>query len=193
MSTNFTNAKALLLKNSVLLLTSIYYIPYNIVEIKENAFAYCSNLQTVVLSDKMTTIPRNLFYYCSRLKNIQWPTNLVTISDCAFEYSGLVNVVLPSTVKTIGSSAFEGCYYLESIILPEGLTTLNSNRVFFYCWSLKELVIPESVTSISSTDWLWVNCKSLKRLEINCRINDLYLEQMISLETLILKFDLLKI
>lgn len=58
----------------------------------------------------------------------------------------LLEVVLPSTLKTIGSIAFKSSP-LASITLPEGLETVGY-QAFYYSY-LPSVVIPESVTTIA--------------------------------------------
>ena len=68
------------------------------------------------------------------------------------------NVVYSSSVKRvrvgddcgIGQSAFYGCYNLDSISLPNGLTTFGS-QCFSYCYSLKFITYPSSMTTPSSS------------------------------------------
>ena len=72
------------------------------------------------------------------------------------EYSG--NVVIPESVTysgttysvtSIGSYAFDGCYGLTSIEIPNSVTSIG-DYAFEHCWSLTNIVIPNSVTSIGS-------------------------------------------
>ena len=66
----------------------------------------------------------------------------------AYTWQSQSNVVVPSTVKKIGSNAF--CYtYTKSVTLPEGLTTIGSSA-FYYC-HLSTITIPSTVTSIGSS------------------------------------------
>ena len=59
---------------------------------------------------------------------------------------------------TIGSSAFNNCYSLTSINIPEGVTSIG-NYAFVYCCSLTNITIPEGVTSIGSNAFSY--CTSL--------------------------------
>mgnify|MGYP003084382257 FL=1 len=47
-----------------------------------------------------------LFYRCEPLKKVILPENTTVISGYAFQYSGLTEVVIPNTVKTIRQYAF---------------------------------------------------------------------------------------
>ena len=59
----------------------------------------------------------------------------------------LKKIVIPSSVTSIGSSAFSGCSSLQSITIPSSVTSIGNNA-FYRCSSLKSITIPESVTSI---------------------------------------------
>ena len=52
-------------------------------------------------------------------------------------------------VAVIGKSAFEGCNYLTSVVIPEGVTTIGESA-FYGCSGLTSVEIPPSVTSIGN-------------------------------------------
>ena len=57
-------------------------------------------------------------------------------------------VVLPSTIKKIGSCAFEGCKYLTKVNLPEGLEEIGS---LAFAWTaIEELEFPKGLRFIDS-------------------------------------------
>ncbi len=58
------------------------------------------------------------------------------------------SIVFPSTLKTIGASAFSQCSYLKgTLVIPDGVEDIKRSA-FRYCVNLRRVVIPESVTSI---------------------------------------------
>ena len=63
-----------------------------------------------------------------------------------FSYSAVENVSLPSTLKRIEYSAFEGCKGLRNVSLPEGLEYIGK-RCFFRS-GLEEVVLPSSVRDV---------------------------------------------
>ena len=87
-----------------------------------------------------------------------------TIGNNAFNncYS-LTSVNIPEGVTSIGSSAFNNCYSLTSINIPEGVTSIG-NSAFVYCCSLTNITIPEGVTSIGSSAFSY--CFSLTSINI---------------------------
>jgi len=61
--------------------------------------------------------------------------------------------------KTIASGAFAYCNKVESIVLPDSITTVGS-LAFSECTALKSITVPSSVTEFSSD--AFKNCKALK-------------------------------
>lgn len=55
-------------------------------------------------------------------------------------------ILLPSTMVEIGTNAFSGCDSIRSLVLPEGVSIVNSSA--FDCDSLTSITIPSTVTSI---------------------------------------------
>lgn len=73
------------------------------------------------------------------------------VSDCDEAATG--SVTIPAEVKIdgvsykvkhIGNKAFDGCYYITDIIIPEGVTVIG-NHAFRDCISLENLYVPESL------------------------------------------------
>ncbi len=83
------------------------------------------------------------------IKNLVISEGVTRIGNLAFpELQELENVTLPSTLRSIGNSAFSGSL-MPAIILPEGLETIGANA-FGYCESLEKIRVPASVTYIGA-------------------------------------------
>lgn len=83
-------------------------------------------------------------------------------------YGWGTNIVIPSSldgykVTSIGEVAFERCYDLVEVIIPEGVTNI-SNNAFSDCGSLEKITIPDTVTSIGIGAFCW--CYSLQEIDI---------------------------
>ena len=89
--------------------------------------------------------------------------SVVSIGKDAFRYSWVAEVIIPDSVKTIGSHAFDQCAKLTKINIPYGITTIEAST-FYYCESLTSLTIPSGVTSIG--DNAFSMCESLKSITI---------------------------
>lgn len=75
------------------------------------------------------------------------PNTVVEIGPQSFYRSQIKNVIIPSSVKKIGSESFFACYNLEEVNLPEGLERIEW-RALYGCHKIKTIVVPSSVTFI---------------------------------------------
>lgn len=73
------------------------------------------------------------------------------------------NAIVENGVTTIGSYAFQPCYNLTAVTLPESVTVIG-NDAFFICSSLTSINISEGVTTIG--DRAFQNCSSLINIAI---------------------------
>lgn len=55
------------------------------------------------------------FYGCSGLTSLEIPSSMRTIGSQAFQASSLTEIAIPSTVTSVGSSAFRGCAALKTV------------------------------------------------------------------------------
>ena len=74
-------------------------------------------------------------------------------------------MIIEEGVETIGNSAFEACYNLRYLVLPEGLRTIGS-RAFVEMgswWSSakSKLVLPSTLTSIGEEAFSYARSLSL--------------------------------
>ena len=93
------------------------------------------------------------------------PSSVTSIGDSAFyNCSGLTNVVIGSGVITIGNDAFHGCRGLTSITIPDSVTRIG-DYAFCYCRDLTSITIPASVTSIGA--WAFAECNWVIELHIS--------------------------
>ena len=83
---------------------------------------------------------------------------VVMIGDSAFDGANFESIVVPGTVRSIGSRAFGSCLNLRSVKLREGIAEIGSNA-FDYCFSLSSITIPASVSNIG--DGAFSNCEKL--------------------------------
>jgi hypothetical protein len=70
-----------------------------------------------------------------------------SVTTSQYVAGGMRVVVIPSTVKTIGTGAFGNCTNLVSVMFPYGLKTIDAGA-FLGSSSLKILKLPRSVTNI---------------------------------------------
>lgn len=120
-------------------------------EIGNHAFIN-NNLQgELVIPEGVTRIGYNCFYG-NELSSIVLPEGLLRIDEWAFydNWRLCEPVVFPSTLQSIGASAFAGCSGITAIDLPAGLTTIQNNA-FGGCYGISSIVsrakVPPTVMS----------------------------------------------
>ena len=95
--------------------------------IDDSVFENCKSLVDVTISADLGYIGSNVFSGCSNLKSVIF------------------------TGKMLGNmeyGAFSNCNNLEKVVLPERITSIDSD-VFFECENLKYVYIPDSMTNIA--------------------------------------------
>ena len=99
------------------------------------------------------------FWYCSSLSEIVIPSSVASIGDSAFSSCcSLSEIVIPSSVTSIGDSAFSGCYSLSEIVIPSSVTSIG-DYVFSGCSSLKYISIPKSIVGLNGNPFAGWNGK----------------------------------
>lgn len=104
-----------------------YSMPSSVTRIGNEAFAYCTNLTTVMMSPGVGTIGDYAFNYCTSLTSVTIPTSVTNIGSGAFAFCfGLTNMLVGSGVTSIGASAFTGCNSLLGIYFKGNAPSLGS-------------------------------------------------------------------
>jgi len=112
-----------------------------------------ANATSVEFGDNVTKINPNLFNGAHKLASVKMGSGITEIGDQAFYDSGdgetvpEMSVTMGENVKTIGTSAFNGCDSLKSIALPSTLKTIYGYA--FQSTGLTSITIPASVDSIA--------------------------------------------
>ncbi len=79
------------------------------------------------------------------------------------ESSSLQTIIIPDTVTTIEKFAFSGCTSLSEIVIPDEVTTIGE-CAFFNCSALRRIYLPEGITRIS--DNMFYGCRALEYVNI---------------------------
>lgn len=140
-------------------------IPAGVTKIPANVFNGCSRFMSLVIPNTVTEIGDCAFNNCSDLTTVTFSKgiSLEKIGNHAFANNPcLTKMQLPATLKSLGD-AFYWCKNLESVNLPDGLTTI-ANNTFYGCEKLNGIIIPEGVTRIGTT--AFYECNSLETINI---------------------------
>ena len=162
-----------------------YVMPDNVRRMSENAFYGAKNLKEIQLSKKLEIRVYGVQFFlgCRNLESISIPesnNDFYTVDGVLFrrrDSDGLDNPCLisypqnkkgskyevPTTVKSIGVSAFEGNTNLSTVIIPDNVEEINGSA-FKDCTSLSKVVLPSNLKEI--TYWTFNNCSSLTDIDI---------------------------
>jgi hypothetical protein len=133
-------------------LTSVF-IPRSVTEIGAHAFGSCSQLTafTVEAGNTSYSSADGVLFSRDGSLLIQYPAGktdthyaippgTVRIEICAFSNAYPETVSIPEGVAAIGSSAFQNCNNLKSIVIPRSVTTIES-RAFSECRRLRDITV----------------------------------------------------
>ena len=160
-------------------LTSIA-IPSSVTSVGASAFEDCSGLKSVSIGDIATwcaidfadaeanplRYAHNLYLNGESVTELVIPSSVTSIGDYALEgCSGLTSIEIPSSVTSIGEGAFYNCSGLTRITFGANsqLTSIGKDA-FYYCNGLTKIEIPSGVTSIG--DGAFYYCSGLTSVAI---------------------------
>ncbi len=99
-------------------------------------------------------------------KEIEFVGTWETIPNGIFaSCASLESVTLPDTVTSIDSSAFSGCTGLKTVVLPEQLASIASSA-FQGCASLVEIVFKNDGNTLVMGSQVFANCTSLQSITL---------------------------
>ena len=149
---------------------------YVVTSIGEEVFSECDSLTSIVIPSSVTSIGSCAFMWCDRLETINvdqasqyytsidgvlYNKNCTELIACG---GGRTSVEIPSSVTSIGDSAFRNCYKITSINIPSNVTSIGS-CAFMWCDNLTSVEIPSSVASIGS--FAFLSCDGLGAISVD--------------------------
>ena len=154
-------------------------IPSSVTSIGSGAFSVCSLLKNISIPKSVICLNGNPFaewngkLECLSPKFV-YEDNVLFNKDksriISFRNRNVESYVIPSSVTSIGNSAFYNCDSLSEIVIPSSVTSIG-NSAFYSCDSLSEIVIPSSVTSIGNS--AFYSCDSLSEIVIPSSITSI--------------------
>ena len=166
----------------------ILEFPQSLRKIREEAFYNCTSISSIIIPKRVRKIKQKAFEGCTALASIEvlsdnielwddvfsntaWfnnqPDGCVYINDMLYRYKGKMPPVAHIDVRKgttkICNGAFDSCFQLKSVHLPDGLITID-RYAFYYCLALRVINIPNTVKYIKC--YAFNHCKTLMDISI---------------------------
>lgn len=134
-------------------------IPDSVTTINEKAFEGCGALEKLVIPDTVTKIAGNAFSDCIRVKDVTMPVSAISY----IPKNSLKEVVITSGSE-VPESAFENCYSLDSVKLPDEVWKID-DTAFSGCYKLVRIQVSGNLSKIGHG--AFYNCTSLKEIQFD--------------------------
>ncbi len=131
---------------------------------------YATTVTHLSIDSRITSIGALAFYGFESLATIDLPKNVKNIGYMAFANCKNAKNLTLLQVETIGEQAFTHCLELQTVVLPQTLTTIGGGA-FYRCESLCTISIPKSVTQMG--DSVFAYCKELLSVNVYANITAL--------------------
>ncbi len=160
----------------------------NIVSLGERAFASCTSLTSIDLSEVTSScelgsylfngctslvsadlgginkVAEYMFLSCTKLTNVTLSNNLTTIDWYGFSLTNIKSFVAPSTLKTINNHAFEkSSIEFADLSQMDGANTYLMDSAFQECASLTKVILP-NLKKINS--YAFYKCPNLEECDL---------------------------
>ena len=161
------------------------FVPYSVSRIEHRAFASCSGLRFIFLSNRINQIASDAFEKHSASLTIFGMTNskaseYADTSRIRFEpmfalspgngyqvlhkyYGVFREVIIPPDVNVISAHAFQNCKSLHIIDLPSGIGEIGA-EAFRGCVNLEKVTLTNLIMSVGEN--AFADCDALKELKI---------------------------
>ena len=131
-----------------------YALPPTCKTVYDYAFIGNPYLKSADISG-ITSLGEDAFYYCTALESIEVPDAVTELNGSVFgNCAALTSVTLPQTLTTIGESCFYNCMVLTALDVPETVQTIG-NYAFFNCPGLTRIHLTKNTTSIGDYALGW--------------------------------------
>ena len=145
--------------------------------ISAGAFAG-SDVNAVIFSDGIESVPANLFDGCANLTTVILGENVTSIGDYAFRGTGVKSIVIGDNVTSIGAGAFMDSA-IESVVLGEKVTTIGANA--FNGSALKSITMNNKLTTIGNNAFQNTALESVRIPSTVTRIGEYAFENCVAL------------
>ena len=155
-------------------------IPSTITNVPSYAFAGATDISSIKLSSKLSSVGANAFIKCTGLSKVDFDGTLDDWVDIRFTnyasnpvyfahdlYIGGAKlsgkIVLPERLNVVPNSVFAGCSGITEVILNDNITSIEQSA-FDHCTNLAVINIPKTVTKIC--EYAFDGCSGLVEVTI---------------------------
>ncbi|MBQ4585312.1 MAG: leucine-rich repeat domain-containing protein [Clostridia bacterium] len=142
-----------------------FVLPDSVTEIKGSAFANCKKLTTFTINptSKLTTLGSQVFKDGISLTSFYFPNSLTSIGSGLFIYNNgslkeLINFE-NCGVTSIPSGVFSQCSGLKEVKFPYGVTEINGSDLLKWA-NLDSITLPQTLTTITNS----ITCNSIGKI-----------------------------
>lgn len=144
-------------------------IPKSVSSIGDFAFYGCSSLKSIHIQGSVSSVGTQAFYGCNGLTKVNisdvaaWCNiSFSSFNDNPISYTQhlfvndveIKDLIIPSTVTSIGDNVFPRCSELKSVTIPNSVVSIGKGA-FYDCENLVSVSIPHSVVSIGAQAFLF--------------------------------------
>ena len=125
------------------------------------------NLKSIMIEEGMLSLPKNIFNFLLYLEQVNIPSTIKEIGTSAFEDCrslAQVTFAANSALSSIGNWAFYNCHELSSIAIPEGVTQIGK-AAFYGCTYMSNVKLPASIQQIG--DNAFALCQKIDRMDVD--------------------------
>lgn len=160
-------------------------LPSTVIIVNDNAFADCRWLEEALLNEKLDFIGCQAFMNTISLSQISIPDKVEYIGPECFRYSGIKNIKLPKNdnFTVIYNKTFFECVNLKEVVLPDSIRQMGSGA-FACCKSLQRINLDKikllcdkafegtalekiTLTARKIGSWVFAQCKNLKEADLS--------------------------
>lgn len=120
------------------------------------------NVSYCTIHHLYSSIPDRAFNEVEGMKQMIIPSSITSIGEAAFAMCTLLtHITIPSSVNIIGDKAFAQCNSIRTITIPFSVTSIGK-RAFWMCDNLREISLSSSLREISNETFFM--CESLEQI-----------------------------
>ncbi len=145
-------------------ITSDIVLSSTVKEFGGYALCGCSGIKNVTLNEGLETLGNGTLSKIS-ISEITIPSTIRTMGNQVFEEDALlVAVTFPedATITSFGTNVFRNCTSLKEVNILSDISSL-SQGTFYGCNALETVVLPETLTSLSASN-IFYDCSKIKSI-----------------------------